>query len=390
MDRLRKRFMDCTGLSMEECESYGKGLAELQRDIMFHCGDLARYAESKWPETHQQIWPEWVSPGMLSRAAGVCKAYPKEEDRQHELTYTQFMQVAGRPNRLELLAGMIGQTSDESRKAQQQERAVDRSRWIVAFDLHYIAHRHFYSGAGVETAMQVAEWVQRTAERLKDKGATDILCAFEGPNNFRKKLTEEWEQPYKGNRGPKPHDLLQQLQLVRELLERFGFCCASVDGHEADDVLASAAAQFPGKVTIVSGDKDLNQCLSDRVNILRDVEWIQFDNSADIMPHYKWFTAKMLFEETGLNPREFAEAQILSGDSVDSIAGVSGIGVKGAADLIKEFGTASEAIEAAKAEHESIKPKKREALIEFENRLEITKRLVTLVASLPIPSTTRI
>ena len=81
--RLRERFMDCRGLSMEECEAYGKGLAELQRDLMWHIADLARYAERKWPDTHQQVWPEWVSPGMISRAAGVGKAYPDEEDRQH-------------------------------------------------------------------------------------------------------------------------------------------------------------------------------------------------------------------------------------------------------------------------------------------------------------------
>ena len=241
--------------------------------------------------------------------------------------------------------------------------------------------------------MQVAGWIQRTVERLSEKGATDVLCAFEGVNNFRKSLTEgeEWaDNRYKGNRGPKPHDLLQQLQLVRELLNGFGFCCVSSDSHEADDVLASAATQFPGKITIVSGDKDLNQTLCDRVNILRDVEWVENEQSGELQPEYKWWTAKMLFEETGLTPLQYVESQVLSGDSTDAIAGCAGVGVKGAAGLVKEFGTVEAVIQAAKDGDPRITAKKRESLIAFEGKHEVTRQLVTLRTDLQLPSTTKI
>ena len=90
--RMRKRFLDCSEMTMEEAESWGKELAETQRDIMFWLGDLARYAEARWPDQHFQVWPDWISPGLISRAAGVTKAYPNEQDRQHEATYSQFMQ----------------------------------------------------------------------------------------------------------------------------------------------------------------------------------------------------------------------------------------------------------------------------------------------------------
>ena len=394
--RMRKRFLDCSEMTMEEAESWGKELAETQRDIMFWLGDLARYAEARWPDQHFQVWPDWISPGLISRAAGVTKAYPNEQDRQHEATYSQFMQNSSRADRQERLKAIVdeGLTTDESRKASKEERANDnRPRWLIAFDLHYIVHRNFYAGAGVETAMQVAGWIQRTVERLSEKGATDVLCAFEGMNNFRKSLTEgeEWaDSRYKGNRGPKPHDLLQQLQLVRELLNGFGFCCVSSDSHEADDVLASAATQFPGKITIVSGDKDLNQTLCDRVNILRDVEWVENEQSGELQPEYKWWTAKMLFEETGLTPLQYVESQVLSGDSTDAIAGCAGIGVKGAADLVKEFGTVEAVIQAAKDGDPRITAKKRESLIEFEGKHEVTRQLVTLRTDLQLPSTTKI
>ncbi len=78
------------------------------------------------------------------------------------------------------------------------------------------------------------------------------------------------------------------------------------------------------------------------------------------------------------------------GDACDGVKGAPGIGEKGAADLIREFGTAAEAIAAAKADDERIKPSKRKALIEFEPKLEVTWKLVTLRDDLSIPVSTRI
>jgi hypothetical protein len=75
MTRMRKRFLDCSGLDMAQAASFGNGLCEQQRDVMFQLGDLARYAEARWPDTWEQVFPEWVSPGMIARAAGVCRAY---------------------------------------------------------------------------------------------------------------------------------------------------------------------------------------------------------------------------------------------------------------------------------------------------------------------------
>ena len=164
----------------------------------------------------------------------------------------------------------------------------------------------------------------------------------------------------------------------------------SVEKHEADDVLASAAKQFPGKTTVLSADKDLRQCLCEHVNVLLDVTWTTDPTSGDHLPEYKWLTAKMHAETSGVRPDQWAEYQAIMGDNTDGIQGVAGIGQKGAADLVREFGTVEACIDAAKAGDERIKPKKREALIEFEGRLEVTRKLVTLVDDLPIPTATRI
>jgi 5'-3' exonuclease len=400
--RLRKRYLDCKGMTMQEAESFAHGLAEQQRDVLFQIGDLYRYCEARWPDTHHQVWPVWVSPGMLARTGGVSKSYPKEEDRQAEAPYTVYMREANRPDRIQRVQAHVdaGRTSDEARKANQEERAEEkRQRWLLAVDVHLFVHKWYHSGAGVETAMQVSQWVNRTAERLKAKGLTDVACCFDSPSSFRKALTESWDDKYKGERGPKEPELAQQLQLVRQLLEGFGYACITVDGHESDDCMASYANQFPGRVTLLSTDKDVRMCLSTKCNLLRDVEWEEDETSGELMPVYQWVSAKSHVEDgcvyngvlvKGICPDQWDEFQILAGDPVDNISGVKGIGAKTAADLVKEFGTVEAAIEAAKADDERIKPKKREALIEFESKLEVTRQLVTLKTDLELPSGTRI
>ena len=386
----RPRFLDIKLMTIAECESLGTTLATQQRDVMFQIGDLYRYAEARWPDKHHQIWPEWASPGMLQRAAGVCKAYPTEEDRRHNVTYTQYMQVAGKPNRHEILAAIEseGLTTDESRKSPKPE-SDGKPRWLLAVDVNYYLHRFWHSGAGVESAMSVASWIQRTVYRLQQKGLTDVACCFDAPRNHRKLLTETWEAKYK-DRPPKDPELSNQLKLVRDLLQGHGFCCVSVDEMEADDVMASYAKRFIGRVTLLTQDKDCRQCLSATCNMLLDVTWNTDDTTGESIADYKWLTAATHTRDTGIRPERWIEYQCLMGDNVDGIKGAVGIGAKGAATIIQEFGSADAAIAAAKAGDERLKPKQRESLIEFESRLEITRQLVTLRTDLAVPMTTRL
>ncbi|MCP4169961.1 MAG: hypothetical protein GY758_04210 [Fuerstiella sp.] len=389
-NRFRKRFLDCKNLTIEEAEDLGKHLASLSRDISFWLGDLAKYSEARWPEHYHQVFPEWMSPGHASRTAGVCRAYPKEEDRQHEVTYTQYMQVAKKPDRDSLLAGMVGQTSDESRKSPNREAAPAKNPWMLAVDVNYFLHRFWFSGAGIEAAQGVADWIDRTVDRLKEKGLTDCACCFDSRVNHRKALTEGWDAPYKP-RPAKDPELGQQLNLVRELLEKKNFACVSQEGMEADDMMASYAAQFDGRVTLMTQDKDMRQCLSDHVNMLLDVEWMENPTSGEMLPDYKWLSTAAHIEATGLKPEQWTEFQMLMGDSVDGIKGCPGIGEKGAADLIKEFETLKAVYEAAEADDERIKEKKRVALLEFrDSTADVTRQLVTLRTELTITKATRL
>ena len=387
--RAHTRWLDCSKLTIEEAERLGTVLAILQRDVPFLVGDLARYSEARWPDTHHQVWPEWTSPGLLARTAGVCRAYPTEDERSHEATYSQYMNVAGKPDRQKLLPNMEGQTTDDSRKNVPLAHSDTGPRWLLAVDVNYFLHRFWHSGAGVEAAGQVASWLHRTVERLKVKGLTDVACCFDSGRSERKKLTEAWEDRYK-DRPKKEPELIQQLQLIRDLLEKAGFAVVSVDGWEADDVMASYAKQFPGNVTLLTQDKDQRQCLGGKCNILLDVEWVEDTTSGDMLPDYKWLTAKDHTEATGIKPEQWTDYQCIMGDNVDGIRGVEGIGKKGAADLIQAHGSVEGVIQAAKDEDKGITPKKREAIIAFEDKLDVTRQLVTLRDDLNVPNTTRI
>ena len=388
MQRCKTSWLDDEGIDVDTLTEYAEFLCEFQRSVMWWIGDAAIAAKRLLGDDWTQAFPCDVSPGLVARCEAVSRAYPKVQDRDIPATWTQYMREANKPNRLELLAAIVekGQTTDESRRAVPES---SRPRWLLAVDVHYHLHRHWFSGAELESAVRVTEWVQRTVERLKEKGLTDCVCCFDSYANFRKELTKDWQDRYK-DRPPKPDGLGEQLTLVRELLRGAGFLCVSIEGFEADDVLASYADQFSGRVTILGRDKDLYQCLSDSCNMLLDVEWNEDPNSGDMMPEYKWLSAKQHTEKTGLTAAQWPDFQAIMGDNVDGIKGAPGIGQKGAADIIKEFASLDSAIEAARNDDERIKPKKRAALLELAEQLDVVRQLVTLRSDLDVPMNTRI
>lgn len=400
--RMNELHLDTSGLDEKGLEAWGTDLAWWQRQINWYIGDLAIAAKAKFGEdNYSQVFPPDVSPGLIQRCEAVARAYhPK--DRNKDASWTIHMQHANKPNRVELVAAAVeaGRTSDEEKahaKQAKQDAHRDRQRWLLAIDVNYHVTRMWSSGAETQAAKEVAGWIKRTVARLKEKGLTDVVCCFDSPNSFRKELTKEWDEDdrYK-NRGQKEVELGQQLKLAEEMLAEF--CCVKRDGFEADDIMASFAKQFDGRVTLLTVDKDMRQCLSAKCNMLVNVEWSEDPTTNEMLPDYKWVSAKQHTEGckysqtdvVGITPEQWTTFQCLAGDSSDNISGAVGIGAKIAADLIKQFGTVEAIIQAAKDGDERITAKKREALIEFESKYEITRQLVTLRTDLPLPTTTKI
>lgn len=134
---------------------------------------------------------------------------------------------------------------------------------------------------------------------------------------------------YKANRPPPPEDLLRQFAEVSPLVDAFGLPRLQAAGHEADDLIAEAAAGFRSdglRVVIASADKDLLQLVDDRV--------VMWDAMRD-----KTFDAAAVVEKWGVPPERIPDLFALMGDSSDNVPGVRGIGPKRANQLLAEYGT---------------------------------------------------
>jgi DNA polymerase I len=207
------------------------------------------------------------------------------------------------------------------------------------------------------------------AQLLKEHTGTHIAVIFDaGRYTFRNRLYEA----YKAHRPPAPEELIPQFALVREATEAFGVPAIELPDWEADDLIAAyaLAAETNGwRATIFSSDKDLMQLIRPGV-VMMDPLKKRPIGPAEVM------------EKFGVTPDKVIEVQSLIGDSTDNVPGVPGIGPKGAAQLIGEFGD----LEAVLAAAPSMKPsKRRDALIEHADKARISRELVTLRTDAPLP-----
>ncbi len=164
--------------------------------------------------------------------------------------------------------------------------------------------------------------------RFEKEHTTDyIVFALDskGPT-FRNDLYKE----YKAHRPPPPEELLQQLPVAIEWIEKMGFANVSRDGFEADDVIATisrCAVEAGMKVRIISHDKDLYQLIDDdKVVIVDAIKRVEI-NEEECLKKFE------------VHPRDFVDFQAIVGDSADNVPGVKGIGQKGASRLINRFHT---------------------------------------------------
>jgi len=207
------------------------------------------------------------------------------------------------------------------------------------------------------------------ARLLKDHTGSHIAVIFDaGRYTFRNRLYEA----YKAHRPPAPEELIPQFILTREATEAFGVPAIELTDWEADDLIAAYAQAAEGqgaRTTIVSSDKDLMQLIRPGVMMMDPLKQKPI-GPAEVM------------EKFGVTPDKVIEVQALIGDSTDNVPGVPGIGPKGAAQLIAEFGDLESVLAAAP----SMKPsKRRDALIEHADKARISRELVTLRADAPLP-----
>lgn len=177
-------------------------------------------------------------------------------------------------------------------------------------------------GNPVHAVFGFARFLSDLIERAKPEY---LAVAFDESleSSFRNRIYP----PYKANREPAPPDLKWQFGACREFATLIGAHALSSNEYEADDIIGTLsvrarAAGWPA--TIVSRDKDLAQLIR-----RGDIYWNYTDNLKlqhhEIAGHY------------GVEPERFADYLALTGDAVDNIKGVPGVGPKTAAALMTEF-----------------------------------------------------
>lgn len=164
-------------------------------------------------------------------------------------------------------------------------------------------------------------------ELLERARPSHVAVAFDQSltSSFRNAIYPE----YKANRELPPSELVRQFEYCREVAAALGLTVLTDLTFEADDLIGSAVdalARIDCGAVIVSADKDFGQLVCDRVE-----QW-------DFSRNQRW-DAHGVKLRLGVRPDQVADYLALTGDAVDNIPGVPGIGAKTAAILLAHFGT---------------------------------------------------
>ncbi len=185
--------------------------------------------------------------------------------------------------------------------------------------------------------------------------------------NFRNEIFAA----YKGTRKETPEELIPQFPIIREAVKVLNISFLEMEGYEADDLIATYAEKALAQgmeVVVVSGDKDLMQLIRPNVEF--------YDPMKD-----KFFTPDDVKEKFGVFPEKVVDVQALSGDSIDNVPGVPGIGPKTAAQLVEEYGSLEGIISHA---HEIKQEKRRQTILDNVENARISLQLVTLKKDVPV------
>src|ERR687893_189664 len=162
-----------------------------------------------------------------------------------------------------------------------------------------------------------------------DEGEVGIGVVWDGGMPaFRVEIFPE----YKANRSSMPEELRVQLDHLDEILEAMNIPAIRAEGFEADDTLATLSKLVPEDVElfIVTGDQDAMQLVDGSVKVLRTTRGVS---------ETKAYGREEVFGDYGVTPEQIPDYKGLVGDPSDNIPGVRGIGPKGAASLLREFGS---------------------------------------------------
>ena len=245
-------------------------------------------------------------------------------------------------------------------------------RRLLLVDGTQLFYRSFFAIKGLSThdgkpSNAVFGFVRGIHQLIEGWKPSHLAVAWDsGPPAARLAILPE----YKAQRPPMPDALRQQYDPVSEFLSLAGITLVRREREEADDLLASLdrwGEPDADEILVATSDKDLFQLVSSKTSM---VSWGKDDRKVG---------RNEVFEKTGVYPGQIVEWLALTGDTVDNIPGVGGMGPKTAAKLLEQFGS----LPAMWQKLDEVKsPRVREHLVAGRGRVERNLALVKLVDTL--------
>ena len=187
---------------------------------------------------------------------------------------------------------------------------------------------------------------------------------------------EEYKE-YKATREKKADELYAQIPMIQEVMAAYGIPSFSAKGFEADDIICTIARDNDKRTNIqtliVTGDLDSLQLVTQKTKVLFFVKGLS---------EVKIYDEEAIKERYGLEPLQLIDLKTLIGDKSDNLPGVPGIGEKGAADLLKTYGSV-DGIMKALADG-SLPDKYVKKFAGQEKHVALMRRMVTAVCDVPL------
>jgi DNA polymerase-1 len=242
---------------------------------------------------------------------------------------------------------------------------------LLIVDAPHLLYRGFYAlpdtitgpdGKPVNALLGSTNQVLWCVERYDPRAV--IMCFGEEAAAYRVEAYPE----YHAHRPPMPDGLEAQWGRAPDLYRALGWTVMRSDELEADDVLGSLAATEAaagGRALILTGDRDMFQCVGESVTVL--LQRARQEGPEEVGP-------EGVRERYGIDPEQVPDFIALRGDPSDGLPGAKGIGAKTAADLLRRKGDLEHVILGAVRE----KPSVRRALIEQATELRVFRDIATL------------
>ena len=206
---------------------------------------------------------------------------------------------------------------------------------IILIDGHALAYRAYFgmpdtfTTASGEKTNAVYGFTNMILAVWKEYNPDYFIVTFDKGDTFRHKMYPA----YKGTREKMPDDLRSQIARIEQLVRAFNMPVFTKDGYEADDLLGTLANQAAAegiRALIVTGDRDTFQLVRDKINVV--ISGRRFEDR-------KLYDPPAVEAKYGLPPEKLVDLKALVGDPSDNIPGVKGIGEKGGAKLLRQYGS---------------------------------------------------